>query len=123
MVKRHTLDQLTETEQEQLAILRQALHLAKEHRSELSTSAVANTNPIHVFIELVQHKWLDKKDFEKLMGKGSFSRWVLGPSRRGPEDSEAMSHLRHLRGLLKQELWRQVDSGERPHPLDLGKRK
>lgn len=123
MMKRHTLDQLTETEREQLEILRRSFDLVKEHRTELSPDAVGNTNPIHVFIELVQHKWLEKRDFEKLMGKGSFSRWVLGPSRRVPEDSEAMSHLRHLRGLLKQEFWKEVDKGERPHPLDLGKRK
>jgi len=51
------------------------------------------------------------------MGKGSFSQWVLGPSRRNQGDSEALSHLRHLRGLLKQEFWEQVDKGERPHPL------
>lgn len=123
MDKRNTLSQPDPVEKEQLEILRRAFDLVKEHRTDLSPAAVGSTNPIHVFIELVQQKWLEKRDFEKLMGKGSFSRWVLGPSRRVPEDSEAMSHLRHLRGLLKQEFWEQVGKGERPHPLDPGGRK
>lgn len=106
-------------EQEQLEVLKRALTLVAEHRNELSREATSNTNPVHAFVELVQHRWLDKKEFEKLLGKGFFERWVKEYYRKTPENSAAIAHLRQLRKKLRQEMWQEVNEGKRPHPLDV----